>query len=403
MPKIKVYNLSRRGVGEMELSDVVFDAKVNESLFYDVLKAQLASHRRGTAASKNRAEVSATSRKLYRQKGTGNARHGSKRAPIFVGGGAAHGPRPRSFAYRPPRKMRLGALRGALTLKLKEGRLLVVQDFELEEIKTRKLAAVLEKLEVVDSALIVDAKDNEKLRLSARNLQNYSVLPPEGVNLYDLLRHEHLVLTQGAVEALETRCGPNGAKSGAAAATSAGQIETDAAGETMAQPEAVAETKSEAEAEPKAVAKAEPAEAEKPKPASKKRSKVRSKPEAVAEPESDSASESEPASVTASAPEPVSEPKEEKPRPASEKRSRTRSEAESAPEPEPESEPASEAVAEPASETETELRTEPASEAVAEPASGPGPGSEPEPEAEAEAVKASKKQSGTLPDQDQET
>ncbi len=206
MPKVKVYNLSGKGVGEMDLSDSVFAATVNESLLYDVLKAQLASHRQGTAASKTRAEVNATGRKMYKQKGTGNARHGSRRAPIFVGGGTVHGPKPREFGYRPPRKMRLGALKGALSLKLRDGQLRVVQDFELTEIKTKKLMEVLQKLEVDGGALIVDGKDNDKLRLSARNLQNHSVLPPEGVNLYDLLRHEHLVLTQTAVEALEARC-----------------------------------------------------------------------------------------------------------------------------------------------------------------------------------------------------
>ncbi|MFZ1864896.1 MAG: 50S ribosomal protein L4 [Polyangiales bacterium] len=206
MPKVKVYNLSGKGVGEMDLSDSVFAASVNESLLYDVLKAQLASHRQGTAASKTRAEVNATGRKMYKQKGTGNARHGSRRAPVFVGGGTVHGPKPREFGYRPPRKMRLGALKGALSLKLRDGQLRVVQDFELAEIKTKKLMEVLQKLEVDGGALIVDGKDNDKLRLSARNLQNHSVLPPEGVNLYDLLRHEHLVLTQTAVEALEARC-----------------------------------------------------------------------------------------------------------------------------------------------------------------------------------------------------
>ncbi|NNE17755.1 MAG: 50S ribosomal protein L4 [Myxococcales bacterium] len=206
MPKVKVYNLSKKGVGEMDLSDKVFDATVSESLLYDVLKAQLASQRKGAASSQNRAEVSLSSRKIYKQKGTGGARHGSKRAPIFVGGGTVHGPKPRDFGYRPPRKMRLGALKGALSLKLREGQLLIVEDFELSEIKTKKLAEVLAKLEVNGGALIVDGKENEKLRLSARNLQGHSDLPPEGVNLYDLLRHEHLVLTQNAVHALEARC-----------------------------------------------------------------------------------------------------------------------------------------------------------------------------------------------------
>jgi large subunit ribosomal protein L4 len=206
MPKIKVHNLSGAPVGEIELSDAVFDATVNEAVLYDVLKAQLASKRSGAASAQTRAEVTATKRKMYKQKGTGNARHGSRRAPIFVGGGTVHGPKPRDFGYRPPRKMRLGALKSALSLKLREGQLRVVQDFELAEIKTKKLVEVLGKLEVGKGALIVDGKENDKLRLSARNLQNHAVLPPEGVNLYDLLRHEHLVLTQAAVEALEARC-----------------------------------------------------------------------------------------------------------------------------------------------------------------------------------------------------
>jgi large subunit ribosomal protein L4 len=206
MPKVKVHNLSGKAVGEIELSDTVFDAVVNESLLYDVLKAQLASKRKGAASAQTRAEVSATKRKMYKQKGTGNARHGSRRAPIFVGGGTVHGPKPRDFGYRPPRKMRLGALKGALSLKLREGQIRIVENFELDEIKTKKLVEVLGKLEVASGALIVDGKDNDKLRLSARNLQNHSVLPPEGVNLYDLLRHEHVILTQTAVEALEARC-----------------------------------------------------------------------------------------------------------------------------------------------------------------------------------------------------
>jgi large subunit ribosomal protein L4 len=205
MPKVKVHNLSGKAVGEIELSEAVFDATVNEAVLYDVLKAQLASKRKGAASAQNRAEVTATKRKMYKQKGTGNARHGSRRAPIFVGGGVVHGPKPRDFGYRPPRKMRLGALKGALSHKLREGQLRVVEDFDLAEIKTKKLVEVLGKLQVDKSALIVDG-DNDKLRLSARNLQNHSVLPPEGVNLYDLLRHEHIVLTKGAVEALEERC-----------------------------------------------------------------------------------------------------------------------------------------------------------------------------------------------------
>ena len=180
MPKIKVYNLDRKDVGELDLSETVFGAKVNEALFYDVVKAQLASRRVGSANTKGRSEVSGTKTKMYRQKGTGNARHGTKQAPNLHGGGVAHGPKPRDYSYRPTRKMRLGALRGALSLKLNEGRLVVVDDFQLEEIKTKRVAEVLGNLEVGKSAIIVDSKDNEKLRLSTRNLAKFQFLAPRG-------------------------------------------------------------------------------------------------------------------------------------------------------------------------------------------------------------------------------
>jgi large subunit ribosomal protein L4 len=205
MPKIAVFNLKRKTVGEIELSDAVFAASVNEKVIYDVLKAQLLSRRSGTAKIKGRSEVAGSSRKLFRQKGTGRARRGSVGAPILVGGGKAHGPQPRSYAYKPPRKMRLGALRGALSLKLQEGHLTIVDAFDLKEIKTRVLSDVLKELKVEDGSLIVDVNGNQKLRLSARNLQGHQVLPPEGVNLYDVLRHKHLILTKEAVAPLEAR------------------------------------------------------------------------------------------------------------------------------------------------------------------------------------------------------
>ena len=213
MAKIDVYDLKKKRVGELELSDEVFAAEVNEDLLYEVVKAQLASRRRGTHKVKNRSEVAGSTKKLYRQKGTGRARHGSIRAPVYVGGGQNHGPLPRDYGYRPPRKMRVGALKSALSLKLKEGRLVVVDRFELEEAKTKNLAGVLEKLDVPKSSLIVDRSDNANLRLSARNLASHLFLPPEGVNLYDVLRHEHLILTRDAVQALEARCAGKGAAS----------------------------------------------------------------------------------------------------------------------------------------------------------------------------------------------
>jgi large subunit ribosomal protein L4 len=206
MAKIPVFNLRRESVGELELSDEVFGRDVNEDLLYEVVKAQLASRRSGTAKTKNRAEVSGSTKKIYRQKGTGAARHGDRNAPNFVGGGQAHGPVPRSYAYRPNRKMRTGALASALSMKLKEGRLIVVDSFGLDEVKTKALAGVLSTLKVGKSSLIVDGKGNDKLQLSARNLAKHQYLPPEGVNVYDLLRHDTLILTRSAAEALEARC-----------------------------------------------------------------------------------------------------------------------------------------------------------------------------------------------------
>jgi large subunit ribosomal protein L4 len=206
MPKVKVYNLRREESGEIELADDVFATEVNEALLYDIVKAQLASRRAGTAKTKGRAEVRGSSRKLYKQKGTGRARHGSIRAQQYVGGGKAHGPTPRSYAYRPTRKMRLGALKSALSLKLAEGLLTVVSDFQLQEIKTKGLAKVLDALKVSASSLLVDTDGNDNLRMSARNLPNSQYLPPEGVNVYDLLRYEHLVLTKDAAAAIQKRC-----------------------------------------------------------------------------------------------------------------------------------------------------------------------------------------------------
>jgi large subunit ribosomal protein L4 len=204
MAKVSVYNLEKKPVGELELSDAVFGAEVNEALIYDVLKAQLASRREGNAKTKLRPEVAGSTRKLYRQKGTGAARHGAIRASNYVGGGKAHGPRPRDYSYRPPRKMRAGALVSALSLKVKQGQLFIVDSFTLSEIKTKQLAAILKVFDAGNS-LIVDGNGNENLKLSVRNLERSQFLPPEGVNVYDVLRHENLILTKEAASQLQSR------------------------------------------------------------------------------------------------------------------------------------------------------------------------------------------------------
>ncbi|MDB4996813.1 MAG: hypothetical protein JWM74_4245 [Myxococcaceae bacterium] len=206
MATIDVFNMKREKVGSIDLADEVFGAEVKEHLFYEVVKAQLASRRQGTASAKERSAVSGSSKKLYKQKGTGRARHGSIRAPIYVGGGRAHPPTPRDWSYRPPQQVRAAALRSALSKFAKEGNLVVVDRFELAEIKTKGLLAALTTLQSKKKALIVDGQSNENLRLSVRNSALHQYLPPEGVNVYDLLRHDTLVLSKDAVKALEARC-----------------------------------------------------------------------------------------------------------------------------------------------------------------------------------------------------
>jgi len=206
MPKVDVFNLKREKVGELDLSDDVFGTEVKEQLFYEVVKAQLASRRQGTAAAKERSAVSGSTKKVYKQKGTGQARHGSKRAPVYVGGGQAHPPRPRDWSYRPPRQVRIGALKSALSKFAKEGNLIVVDKLELKEIKTKGLLSALTTLKTKKKVMIVDSADNENIKLSMRNCRDHQFLPPEGVNVFDLLRHDTLIVSKDAAKKLEARC-----------------------------------------------------------------------------------------------------------------------------------------------------------------------------------------------------
>lgn len=206
MAKIDVFNMKREKVGTVDLSDEVFATEVKEQLFYEVVKAQLASRRQGTASAKERSAVSGSSKKLYKQKGTGRARHGSIRAPIYVGGGRAHPPRPRDWSYRPPRNVRVGALKSALSKFHKEGRMLIVDSIELTEIKTKSLLSALSTLKADKKVIVVDRADNENLRMSIRNCRDHQFLPPEGVNVFDLLRHDTLIVSKDAAKALEARC-----------------------------------------------------------------------------------------------------------------------------------------------------------------------------------------------------
>jgi large subunit ribosomal protein L4 len=202
MAKFDVYDLDKKKVGELELADAVFAGEVNEHLFYEVVKAKLASDRSGTHAVKNRSLVSGGGKKPWKQKHTGRARQGSTRASQWVGGGKAMGPKPRDYAYDVPKKVRKAALRAALALRNQDGKLLIVQEWAPQAPKTGAAGKVLAKLGA-KKALVVDASANQALAKSVRNLAGSDFLPVEGLNVYDILRHEALVLTAATAKKLE--------------------------------------------------------------------------------------------------------------------------------------------------------------------------------------------------------
>lgn len=201
MATLPVYNQSREEVSSIEVSDEVFGAPVKPHLFYEVVKWQLARRRAGTAATKGRNQVQGGGAKPYRQKGTGRARQGSRRAPNHVGGGTVHGPTPRSYAYSLNKKVRRGALRSALSLRVSQGRVIVVDDLTFAEIKTKQAATVFSGL-AQGNAVVVDA-GNRSLEMSVRNLPKVKYLHVDGLNVFDLLKHQHLVLTEPMVRRIE--------------------------------------------------------------------------------------------------------------------------------------------------------------------------------------------------------
>jgi len=204
MPKLKVKNLENKEVGEIDLSEKVFGAEVKYHLLHEVVRMQRNRKRSGTACTKERSAVAGGGRKPFRQKGTGRARQGSTRAPNQVGGGTVFGPRPRSYDFKPPKKVRRGAMTSALSLFVKEERMVVLDSFELAEIKTRRVAEIMGVLGT-DKALLVDLAENDNLRMSAGNLANHRFLPPEGLNVLDILKHDQLVITRRAVLQVQAR------------------------------------------------------------------------------------------------------------------------------------------------------------------------------------------------------
>jgi large subunit ribosomal protein L4 len=201
-----VVNISNQSVGSVTLP-TVFESRVNDALLFDQVLSQLASRRAGTHATKTRAFVSGGGKKPWKQKGTGRARSGSNRSPIWKGGAVVFGPQPRSYDYRLPSSSRRQALASALAQKARDGQLTVVDRLEMAQPKTRELAGILEGLGIADSTLVVIGARDRNVELAGRNLKRVCVMPVEGINVYDILRHKNLLVTQEGLEAIEARLG----------------------------------------------------------------------------------------------------------------------------------------------------------------------------------------------------
>lgn len=203
MPVVEVRNLKNEVVGELTLSDAVFGVPLNKALIWEAVKAFEANQRAGTVATKTRGDVSGSGRKLWKQKGTGRARIASIRSPLWRGGGNVHGPQPRDWSVRFPKKMRRGALRSALSERIREGNLIVVENLDLGSPKTREFAGVLKNLGIGGRALIVESAENQNLSLSSRNVPLITTTNHFGINIHDVLKNEKLIFSRDAIEQAE--------------------------------------------------------------------------------------------------------------------------------------------------------------------------------------------------------
>ncbi len=204
MPTLDVFSLANKKTGSIDLNEDVFGAKVNVALVHQVIKAQLAGRRQGTAKTKVKSEVRGGGRKPFRQKGTGNARQGSTRSPLQPGGGQNFGPQPRSYEQATPKAMMRGALRSALSDRVKGGRLFVIDDLKLGSAKTKELAATLAKAWDLKTMLIIDEK-NQNLERASRNIPKVKVLRTEGINVYDIVKHDGLLISKASVAQVQER------------------------------------------------------------------------------------------------------------------------------------------------------------------------------------------------------
>ena len=202
MPVADVYDIDKKKVSQIELNDAVFDAEANPDVMYEVVRMQMASKRRGTASTKERGDIRGGGKKPWRQKGTGRARAGTTRSPLWRGGGTVFGPSPRGYAYKLPKKVKKMALVSALSMKFNEQRIIILKEFPLEEIKTRKFKEVIDRFGFKKALFVLD-KSNPVLEKSSRNLSDIKMIKSEGINVYDLLDHEYIVLLEPTVKMIE--------------------------------------------------------------------------------------------------------------------------------------------------------------------------------------------------------
>ncbi|MDU5086548.1 MAG: 50S ribosomal protein L4 [Anaerococcus vaginalis] len=203
MPKVEVLNIKGENVGEIELNETLFAAEIAETAVYDTVKNQLANKRQGTQSAKTRAEVRGGGRKPFRQKGTGRARQGSIRAPHYTGGGIVFAPKPRDYSYKIPKKMRRKALYSVLTSKVNDNELIVLDELKLDSYKTKEANEILNNINANKKAYVVIAENDDKVYRSFRNIEGCNVEKANLINVYDLLRHDKLVITKDAIKKLE--------------------------------------------------------------------------------------------------------------------------------------------------------------------------------------------------------
>ena len=199
-----IVNTQNDKVGEIELNDSLFGVEVKPHVLHNIVRMQMAKKRAGTACTKTRAEVRGSSAKPYRQKGTGRSRAGNRRSPVWRGGGTVFGPKPRSYSFKLPKKVRKLGVRMALSARMAEERLCILDDFKMDTIKTKDFVSVMNTLNV-DNALIVIPSNDDTLERSSRNVPGYKVMPSAGLNVYDILLHKNVILLQSTIDQLEER------------------------------------------------------------------------------------------------------------------------------------------------------------------------------------------------------